>query len=381
MTIEQEVKQWVEWMRSGSDEAKWQQYATRLDRARQERDVAFLSLLIESLSEPRQALAALALTPNWEALQSLFLLAKKEDWVLYSKSAAGVNTGPTRTLAAMIAQTIDDVSLETVISIYAKAERIHELLACLLQEVVIRGRSPKWPAAERFWETLGQQHHPLATMPLSLLPEEETLPLYVSTYSIQRTTPFSQKNRSYFQWSKVPKAGAEQGVERINTQDSVTKVLSSNDTSENVESAQFVIAPGVYHGATVLYHLPLRCFAPSDSEVNSAVETIYQGDNLTATPLPAKEVVAAIMAFASNVKDNGVRRAAAYGRYSTWQTLLWLCGARQEIGLRDIAELVNNCEWYLFRADTAAFTKRETQGYLCTHPHHRSVGVLVLSEG
>ena len=279
-------------------------------------------------------------------------------------------------------------ALDTLFALFEHAgdeEAAHqETLACVLQEIVLRGtHAPEnFPAVVRhFHERLHGQNHPLGWLPLSLAPPEVNLRACLRTYQLNGSScslPFGPEAAAQsdqpFESAAVPSrriveettnpAWANQvGVAVANwEQESNGKTEARAFTVKSALSANDVLGP-------FLLSLDLTCLAgvrPDDVHLR------------VATPAEALEV---LFSASANGGAYNSGRYGAYGRLEAWQSLAGLAGAAIGETFDAVSSRVESCAWWRFEANADWFYQIAWDlGLVALSPSGHAIHVLAATD-
>ena len=255
----------------------------------------------------------------------------------------------------------------------------HEILACWMHEVVLRGTSLASDArAQRFHERLAQAKHPLAGLPIELLEVENEAPSYMPLYgekglggaiaALERG-PMSAKTvppPADGSVAKATKVDDAKIVDRL-----ATAVRPWSDASNGkIEAKVFSLEPALdvgLLGSWLLRMLPL--------------ESTSGQARLDVQRTPADTVFGALFSAASNGGAYSAGLGGAYGRRAAWVSLSALVGAPEDAQIEAIAALASRCSFLTFRAPGPWFHDVAWDlGALCLRDGGKSVAVLAATD-
>ncbi|MFD8420885.1 DUF6183 family protein [Streptomyces sp. NPDC059466] len=286
---------------------------------------------------------ALAATAGQRSLRALLCLPS-------SLSAEGpVRIRAERRLAQLVAlgQRPEDI----VPVVYAGEPGIaasDEFKACLLHELVLADVAvPEYPLLRSFGEALVTRRHPLAPLPLRLLPTERALlrPAHASrdwTWAMPPATVKEHSDRPELHVSaEMRRRGAESDPVDV-TVPETSEAMSAAVRHWREESNGTVVAAEFW------------CASPVSADDFAAVF-----ERLPLTPWPGKEQSARLHPAASDrvlrvLLTAAVRSPAygsgmfgAYGRLAVWRSLGGLVGAAPDAPVDDTAMLVERAHWFI----------------------------------
>jgi uncharacterized protein (TIGR02996 family) len=282
----------------------------------------------------------LALTPGRISVEA----------VLARRAAGGEDPVRDRDLASRLA---GGQPADVLLDLFERHEaegRHDELLACLVQELVLRDtRITDSAAVARFAARLRERGHPLAVLPLSLTGVELELRKWLPNYHP------SGESRLVL---TGPDAAADPGDDSCTPEGvpSLTEVAEPA-ASERIEAA----VRGQGRQAEVrLFRaaVPVGGQDPSPRLLLSlGLDSLRGADPraVRAEFAPASRAVGVLFSAASLDVASTCGLRGAYGRLATWQSVAGLVGAEAGEGVEAVAALAERCRWLYFAADTAWF--------------------------
>ncbi|MEV8047250.1 DUF6183 family protein [Streptomyces griseoluteus] len=305
--------------------------------AREDEDSSEDTLLLDRLQ------TALAATAGQRSLRALMRLPS----CLPTGGPAQVRAE--RRLAQLVAlgQRPEDI-VSVVYDEEAGIAASDEFKACLLQELVLEGVAvPEYPLLRSFSEALVTQQHPLAPLPLRLLPTERAL-----------LRPANAPRD--WTWT-LPPATVEKHSDRPELHVSAEMRRRSADfdpVDVTVAEAAEAMGAAVRHwreesNGTIAAQ-EFWCTPPVPADDFAAVF-----ERLPLTPWPGKEQKARLHSATSDrvlrvLLTAAVRSSAygsgmfgAYGRLAVWRTLSGLVGAAPDAPVDDTAMLVEQAHWFI----------------------------------
>ncbi len=295
-------------------------------------------------------LHGLAARPEPESLRSLLR-------VLDSPYPGGLErTVSPRDLAAVV---VRDHRIEnTVAVVFGRASESayrHEFSACLLHEsVLVWDQVDEYPALRSFANALRAEGHPLAVLPLSLLPEEHGLrrPPGATDHSTRPVPPTTPASTGTHQLEITP------SMHR--------RVADADPTEISVPATANAMNRAVGHwlaqsngkAATQEFWL-LNPVAKEDFPAVFAL--------LPLTPWPTDETPAQLYPSTADLTFRTLFSAAvrppaygtglhgAYGRLATWRSLGGLTGSPAGAPIAHVADLVQRTSWFRVNTTSAWF--------------------------
>ncbi|GGK62928.1 DUF6183 family protein [Streptomyces flaveus] len=252
-----------------------------------------------------------------------------------------------RWLAALVADGhwIEDI-VELVFAEEADSVHSREFAACLLHELVLTsGRVEEYPTLCSFAGELVDEGHPLAALPLSLLPAERGLrrpPNADDTWTwFVPPTPLAVFDDPELHASPpMRQRTADIDMTEIST-DAVAEVMGAavrhwcSESNGLVAAQEFwspdPVAPDDF--AAVFERLPLTPWLEGESTAQLYAST-------------SDSVLRVLLSAAVRSSAYGFGVYGAYGRLATWRSLRGLTGAPADAPLARVAELVEQAEWF-----------------------------------
>jgi uncharacterized protein (TIGR02996 family) len=279
-----------------------------------------------------------------------------------------------RTFASLLAGCQPREVLLPLFERHALEDRHAELLACLAQEMVLRGAELVGvPTVSCFQEKLRVQNHPLARLPLPLLDLEEELHLWLPQYG-----PRSSGWGTAFETRRGPPAPLPPGpgrtpvVVREVTEPAAAGRIAAAVTNWQVESRVFhPEAPLGRDEVSVglVLSLGLECLR------GAAAEDIRTG------LIPPGQALNVLFSAASTGGAYNRGLAGAYGRLAAWRSLAGLAGASADATVEEVAGLARRCTWASFDASSEWFFNVAWDvGLLAVRPDGQSLAVLAATD-
>jgi len=309
----------------------------------------------EDVSPHNELVERAAAEGRAEELHDLALsLRREQGWqheavLLHVQQALALTPGPANAAQAVrLATTEPDPSrvrlaaaqlasaqrVEHLLPHFQEYERAPEFFACLTQELVLRHPAiGEEGPIRRVAAHLADAHHPLAVLPLSLLPFEDRLDL--PAYGLRGASfalPFGPVERSGY----PRRPGHRVPAVELLAPGLLTAAVENwvEDSNGRVEARAFRLAVPWELDASLLEGLGLTCL---------------EGEGeLTMRAATPSEVMRVLFAAAAYGSAYGSGRGGAYGRLLAWQSMTALAGGSR---IEDAADR----SWALFDASTAWF--------------------------
>ena len=293
-----------------------------------------------------------------------------------------VEHGPRRTperLASRLAYHRSDDTLEPLFGCCGADPQHREVLACLVQEILLRRGTLPSAAAEFHERQVAGTGHPLGYLPLRLLPAESLLDRYLPRYGPEGGSGWSLPDRRAAGIAPVPSDTAEPGrwtqvkVAEGEARQCCAAVQhwcaeSNGITEVGVFSAGRDLTASTI-SASALLSLPLECLA---SATTSDVEV---------TIVSPADALSHLFAAASNGGAYNSGLGGAYGRLAAWRSLAALAGVGEAVPIEDAAAAAERCTWITFAVDTDWFHQVAWDlGLLAIHPDRRTVAALAATD-
>ena len=250
-----------------------------------------------------------------------------------------------------------------------------ELLACLVQEMVLRGRSVAGPAAE-FWKRLAGSHL-LGGLPLTLLPLEAAFVQFLPRNGPQedaglrrlpprRGPPPADPIEMQIQWAETALSAEEKAA--LGAATANWEAESNGMTEARLFRADVPVPPPAVTSTQAL-SLPLESLAGTAAH------------DLRLVPYSAASAAAALFSAACTGGAYNQGLGGAYGRRAAWQAAAALAGADPAASLEDAAASVSACAWWFFTAKSAWFYDVAWDiGLLALRPDKRTLAVLAATD-
>ncbi|GAA1069377.1 hypothetical protein GCM10009665_76690 [Kitasatospora nipponensis] len=326
-----------------------------------------------------RVLYVLAERPEPESLRALLR-------VLASPHRDGLHHALTpRLLAAVVA---DRHRIEDIVPVVFDAaprspSSLREFSACLLHQLVLVSDAVEgYPALRAFARTLLAEGHPLAALPLTLLPEERGI----------RRPPGAADDWS---WQVRPTLLRTDPLDPppLESTPSMRQRVADIDVTETDLPAMAELS-----GAAVRHwrdqsngRIAAQEFWLLDPVTEADLPALFE--RLPLTPWPADGTPATLYPASPDVAFRVLLTAAAcspaygsglhgaYGRLAAWRSLAGLTGSAADVPLTQVAELVRHTGW--FRVDTTSPWFHEVLwdlGLAALRPGGREVAVLAATD-
>jgi uncharacterized protein (TIGR02996 family) len=281
-----------------------------------------------------------------------------------------------RPLASMLAASQPAEVLQALFEWHGDAERHAELLACLAQEMVLRGVPPK----DEYWDRLKGSAHPLAPLPPRLLPIEvgfaDYLPRYGSSGSSAELPLVLLREPEQLPQGAEPPGGLPAMLDRTDetfVRGAVSAVRNwRGESNGKAEARLFGVGRPVQDGqlsVAFLLSLQLACLTGTSQ------------DAVRAERLRPGEAMNHLFAAASNGGAYGGGLLGAYGRLAAWASAQALTGASPGQSIEQVAALAEQCLWHSFGADPGWFYNVAWDlGLIAVRPDRRSLAVLAATD-
>jgi len=256
------------------------------------------------------------------------------------------------------------------------SEALHrETLACLLQEMILRGFDAETDArTAQFLQSLRASDHPLGLLPPRLLPVERSVSAWLPRFRNApapppvlpdhgpRITDAREPQRSF---EPVTDAARE---ERIRA--SVADWMSESNGRAEVKLYRHAapIRPDQV-GTALLRGLGLASFGGATDD---------QVELRAATPDSA---FAILFAASAGGGAYSLGRRGAYGRLDAWISFGGLAGIEAGSSAESIGERAERCAWFMFQADSGWFEDVAWDiGIVCLHPDGDEMAILAATD-
>ncbi len=288
----------------------------------------------------------LALVPGDAAVEAVFTLALRD------RVRSVLLKRPRELRARALASRLGfGQTKETFLAALERGEErpdLLELLACWLQEVVLRGTAlSKEARATRFAERLATAKHPLAELPLELCGTEREVPSYMPLYGdkgLGRAIETLASGPMSARTVPPPADGATVRVTRLEDEALAQRLETavrpwSEGSKGKCEAKLFEISPPITSGLGSWF---LRAL-PLDSTKGTARLDVTRAEDPAA-------VFGTLFSAASNGGAYSAGLGGAYGRRAAWASLGALVGAAPDATITQIDELAVRSAFLTFRA-------------------------------
>jgi uncharacterized protein (TIGR02996 family) len=262
---------------------------------------------------------------------------------------------------------------------YQQDGRFLELLACLAQEMVLRGAILDGvPAAERLAEVLRERGHPLARLPLALSAVEGDLRPWLPRYGGRGqawSTPFglSRQDREALPPGPPPAAVAFMEATDAATPGRIAAAVRDWQEGSNGQSEARVFRAGRPIAEQALSVGLLRSLGLACLE-GAAEQDVWP---VRAGP---RDAFATLFSAASTGGAYSRGLKGAYGRLAAWESLAGLAGAPDD-DVEAVADLAGRCLWVCFAAASGWYEQVAWDvGLLAVRPDGMSLAVLAATD-
>jgi len=273
---------------------------------------------------------------------------------------------------------------ESLLSTYEHAEVSDlQMLACLVQELVLRRVDVAGTAAERFWNTrvIG---HPLAHLPLTLMSTEAYVDECVQAY-VDPDAPAPARPSIVDIGLDVPRwPGGELDVSSIETSpDDALRLTGVFDdwkdgSNGRTDCAQFVASTDIdvdRLSIEAIASLPAACLKDFLNHIDRT-DILY----LTDRPMKIISPPWMYMTLLSAATRGGAYTygfPSSYGRLAVWQSITALVGLPADTPIADVDAAVHRCQWISFTALSSWFYDVAWDvGLVCVREDRRTIAVL-----
>lgn len=263
---------------------------------------------------------------------------------------------------------------------YGHDTQYQEMLACLVQEMALRGYAVIGAAADFWQENVVATQHPLGWLPTVLLAQEKMFPKYL---------PQRRLGKSHISWAdpglendvidplpafidiKVCWEEAEVSPEEKAALETAVFDWTQNSNgriASHIFHSDITIPAGEITPATVLA-LPLECL----SETMAA--------DLRLVPYPTSRALALLFCAASGGGAYTPGYDGAYGRLAAWQSAGTLAGAATNASIGQVASFISDCAWFSCRTKAGWFYDVAWDvGLLALRPDGRTLAALAATD-
>jgi uncharacterized protein (TIGR02996 family) len=300
----------------------------------------------------------LALTPGLASAEGLLrVLAERPDDTAMPAAASVLASGQTPSV------------LLTLLARHGADRRLAELLACLVQEMVLRGVIlDGQPSVEEL-----REGHPLAALPLHLTGIEQGLGHYLPSYETRTIN---------FQRTQAPRAAARPLPSGLGASPAVfsdvTDEAARSDIGAAVRNWQEK-SNGLVEARVLRASRPL-----TEDDLTLGLLTALGLEPLqgavSAGCVPPSEAACALFSAACNGGAYSDGHRGAYGRLQMWRSMAGLAGAGRGEGIEALAALAERCLWVSFGASDWFYDLAWDVGLLALRPGGTSLAVLAATD-
>ncbi|MFJ3236022.1 DUF6183 family protein [Streptomyces sp. NPDC086787] len=223
-----------------------------------------------------------------------------------------------------------------------------EFRACLLQELVLEGVVvPEYPPLRSFGEVLVSEGHPLAHLPLHLLPTERGLlkPAHVQhgwTWALPPATVEKQSDQPELHVSAEMR---RRSVEVDPVEVTVPEAAESMGAAVRhwCEQSNGSVAAQEFWSASPV---PPSDFAAVFEQLSLAAWPV-EGGRARLHPATPDRVLRVLLTAAVRSPAYGSGMYGAYGRLAAWRSLGGLVGAAPDASIDHTAALVEQAHWFI----------------------------------
>lgn len=305
---------------------------------------------------------ALAQADDDGALDVLLGLARRADVAAQRVTASRLGYGQ------------DDARFLATLARRKDDGELRELLACWLQERVLRGGTlANEPMAFAFAEELARSGHPLGALPLHLLPCEREAPSYLPMYgdrAVAAAVASLEGGALSMRTLPPPTAHRTSTLQRIPDAVTEARLAEAVRAWSSVETRVFSATPPLEPsdlGKWLLRALPLDCLA--------------EATRLVAERTTPSSAYGPLFAAASNggATDRGLQ--GAYGRRAAFRSLGALVGASENASPETLDAASREAGFVVFRAESSFFHDIAWDlGVLALRPGGASLAVIAASD-
>nr|WSY51631.1 DUF6183 family protein [Streptomyces sp. NBC_00886] len=286
---------------------------------------------------------ALATTAGQQSLRALMCLPSS------LQAGASAQTRAERRLAHMVA--LGHRPADIVPVVYGEqlgTAASDEFRACLLQELVLEGVAvPEYPLLRSFGEALVTEEHPLAPLPLHLLPAERALlrPTHAPhdwTWALPPATVEKHSDQPELRVSPEMRRRSVAVDPADITVPEVAEAMSAavrhwlEESNGTVAAQEFWSASPVSPDdfAAVFERLPLTAWPTGEARARLH-------------PATSDRVLRVLLTSAVRSPAYGNGMFGAYGRLAAWRSLGGLVGAAPDAPIDHTAMLVEQAHWFI----------------------------------
>ncbi len=375
-------------LRAGESSSRWRELDAELRRIISSGQLSLLEALYERLRDEQDDPFALARQRAWRGIGLIrspeavrrFLDRTKAppEAEMVRHEAQAMPNAPARTFGALLAFGQRDRQLDLAIACASEDPALLDLVACWIQERVVRGSGVgSNPAVGRFWRGLESDRHELARLPLELLPIEAGLVI---------ESPRQFRFDTLGNWFAFAEPVCPSGSPVPNAVMPLTTAVDVPLTNPEREEIAAVWANPVLFPNGRWEARVFRLDRPPDpTELRYALETLpveclRSGTVVRQYASSARQALNVLLCSATVGGAYATGRSAAYGRLLAWRSLAALTGARREDPFELVQRLADACSWVFFSSDSEWFDGVcQDVGLVCFRPD-RSIAVFAATD-
>lgn len=403
------VDETVGLLRADLEEVDWARYHGELRRRCEDEDAGWLTELVAALLargedgwrwRTSEALGALALVPGDRAVDGLLSLAEDPRlWAPISPTCHPDST--TRRLGAILGQAQPVAVLSRAAATHGDGALTsrHGLLACWLQEAVLRGRDvDAEPGLVALWRSLAERGDVLAGrgMSLSLGTFEERQPQLASRYQVLSASGWG--GHHWVRRATIRGGVAEFGVTDVTDPEQARRLAAFSSSARRVSNGKVEVRALTCPCAVdpkridedVVRGLPLACLGDAVSDRVSDEEPLSPAPasleqrrvvSLACERCSAQEAFETLMAAASNGGDYNIAWSGAFGRVDAHTSFTALTGAEAGTPWDGVARRAKECSFWGLRVESTWFYGVGADlAILCQWPDRRGWALVALTD-
>jgi len=297
-------------------------------------------------------------------------------------------------IAQMLAATQPTGLLREIVAAYASDLAYTELIACLVQETVLRRKaedSTLWRAAIKGTPVAA---HPLSWLPLTLSEIEAGLPMYLPRYGPQSVSVGMASNAAQDQTvaAAAGRPGTQEKIEAL-TASWCAELHPIHDVTTPDRAEQILTAVLPWKGESN-GRLEARLFTIDQPISAGMVDTCLLAacgldsapaatpDNVNLVPASPAEVLSSLFSASSGGGAYGGDRCGAFGRYDAWRSIAALAGAPTGSTFHEAEAAVYACRgwWTFYSTSSWFFDVAWDIGLICLRADGRSLAVLAATD-